>query len=181
MSQWTVIDNLYQLALAGSREEETRLFNLLIARFEAFARLRGLEREEREEVVQNTLAAIAEKYRDINIKVSFAAWVQRIFENKTADFLRRKGTKRARQEQQLEGETTPGTISIDPSLKRQLLECLNKVNERNKRHARILILRYQGFDFSEICSRLRVNRNNCYSILSRARDMLLNCLKTGDI
>ena len=66
------------------------------------------------------------------------------------------------------------------ALERQLLDCLRALNRSNGRHARILNLHYQGYSVEEICRRLSLTRTNFYTILSRARTILLACLEKGD-
>jgi len=66
-------------------------------------------------------------------------------------------------------------------LKKKLLDCLNKINDANTRHARVLNLHYQGFIVREICEKLKLTRNGVYILLSRSRTMLKNCLERGDV
>jgi DNA-directed RNA polymerase specialized sigma24 family protein len=42
-------------------------------------------------------------------------------------------------------------------------------------------MRYQGYNTEEICEKMGLSRNGIYILLSRARKMLENCLKTGEI
>jgi hypothetical protein len=62
-----------------------------------------------------------------------------------------------------------------------LRECLKQVGRANIRYARILNFIYQGQDFDYICQRLTMTRNNAYSVLSRARTMLMKCVDKGII
>ena len=175
------INDLYSLARDGSPGSEDKLFHGLGESFHIFVQQRIWNREDCEEIVQETLAAIAAKYREINFEISFAAWAYKVLENKILHYYR---TKRCR-----ESKFTPGddeqeraaSPATNPDLKRRLLDCLRKISGVNRRHARILNFCYQGFSTDEVCERLGVSRNNVYILLSRARSMLKLCLNEGDI
>ena len=66
-------------------------------------------------------------------------------------------------------------------LKEQLLFCLERVGQSNRRYARILNLYYQGYTTDEVCLRLGINANHSYVALWRARSLLEICLEKGDI
>jgi DNA-directed RNA polymerase specialized sigma24 family protein len=55
------------------------------------------------------------------------------------------------------------------------------VKAANKRYARILVLRYQGYSAEEICDEFKITSKNLYMILSRARVLLKRCIETGEI
>ena len=66
-------------------------------------------------------------------------------------------------------------------LKRKLLDCLACIGRLNRRYARILNLRTQGYEADEVCTMLGVKKNSMYSILHRAKAQLALCLETGDV
>ena len=72
-------------------------------------------------------------------------------------------------------------LDTDPDLKRRLLGCLQKICRQNVRYARILNLHYQGYKTGEVCGRMDVRPATLYSVLSRARSMLEDCLEKGDV
>jgi DNA-directed RNA polymerase specialized sigma24 family protein len=51
------------------------------------------------------------------------------------------------------------------------------MNAEFGRHARILVMKYQGYRTAEICERMSITPNNLYVTLSRARAMLKACLE----
>ena len=121
---------------------------------------------------------IAAKIDDTEFNVSFAAWAYKVLENKLLYYYR---TKKSRSDRFAgEAEVDGVAAQLNPSLKLKLLDCLRKIHAANRRHARILNLRYQGYDTEEICSKIGITRNNVYIILSRARSMLKQCLETED-
>lgn len=175
------LNTLYRKACADDPAAERELFQYLIARFQLFARQRIRRKEDQEEVVQSALTAIWERFRVVEFETGFAAWAQKIFEHKVIDYYRSESFRQRKFTDLPDGDRSVGMSSPDPILKKALIDCLKKVNAANRRHGRILVLRYQGYAFDEICARLNLKANNAYSVLSRARTMLERCLKTGDI
>lgn len=173
------LDQLYRKAAANDQAAESELFRILTARFRYFVRRKVWNEADCEEIVQTALASILKHYRTIEYKVGFAAWAQTIIGNKVTDYYRTEGTRKDVYSQTPE----PGAFSRPENphhdLRRRLLECLRKVNAANRRHARILVLKYQGFQVDEICQRLQMSKTNAYSALSRARSMLAICLEKG--
>jgi len=175
------INDLYSLARDGDRVAVDGLFQGLTESFRIFAQQKIWNREDCEEIVQETLAAIAAKYREINFEISFAAWAYKVLENKLLHYYRTKRCRESKFSRSEEDQDRAVSPATNPDLKRRLLECLRKISGVNRRHARILNLCYQGFSTEEVCNRLGVSRNNVYILLSRARSMLKLCLDKGDI
>ncbi len=167
------------MARKGGSAEEQRLFAVLTDIFRLFVQQRVWSRQDCEEIVQETLTTIAEKYRGIEFETSFAAWAYRVLEHKILHYYRTKRCRESKFAHPPEGVEIATTEPFNPNLKRKLLDCLRQISRGNRRHARILTLRYQGFSAEEICDKLRITRNNAYIILSRARAMLKRCLKEG--
>jgi len=174
------INELQAIARTGDRSTEDELFRRLYARFRLFARQRIRNEADAEEVIQDSLKTIFEKYRQIDFESSFAAWAYQVLTYKLKTYL----STRTRHDRKLEEERIKfdGQVSAnpEPDLERRLQDCLQQVNRANQRHARILNLHYQGYTVAEICARLKLTRTNLYTILSRARAMLAHCLDTGD-
>lgn len=173
------LNSILKAALSGSKESEEELFRNLSARFGYIVRQKIRSIEDGKEILQNALASILANYRETDFTVSFAAWAYRILQNKINDYYRhREVIRKTFNDSGVLAERQVG--ESDPDLKRKLIGCLQKVNGINKRHARILILNYQGYDSDEICRRLGISKGNYYTILSRARVMLEKCLKGED-
>lgn len=173
------IDDLLKAAQSGDRVAENHLFDYLLARFRLFARHKIRDAEDCEELVQEALKAIFQKYRETEFEVSFAAWAHKILEHKILTFYR-DSALRSRKLAGLAKET-PQTASVQPTreLENKLLGCLRKLNKLNRRHARVLLYKYQGYGVDEICNRLGLTRPNMYTMLSRARTWLESCLRKG--
>ncbi len=174
------INAFYLSARDGDARAEEQLFEKLSARFGFFAQQRIWDRDDAQEIAQEALAAVCERYKTIEFQVSFSAWAHKVLDNKILEYYRTRSRMRERESAAENGESTAAHGSSH-MLERQLLECLRRLNIGFKRHARILNLHYQGYSVEEICLRLSVTRTNLYSILSRARSMLLLCLEKGDI
>lgn len=133
-----------------------------------------------EDVVQDALKTVYEKYRTMEFEVSFAGWAYQVLVNKLLSHHRDGRVRRARF--QPESELAPATTEPEPvDLITRLLRCLRKLHAVNPHHARVVNYSYQGFDVDEICRRLHLSRTNLYTILSRARTMLQHCLDKGEL
>ena len=175
------INDLYSAAREGTKTQEDRLFQELSVSFRLFVRQRTKNPHDVEEIVQEALMTIAAKYRSMSFEISFSAWAYRVLENKLLAFYRSRGT-RARHCSGVDvSEVTAAAPEDDAVLRRQLVDCLRQLTRTRLRHARILILSFQGFGTGEICARLSVSQTNLYAMLSRARAMLSKCLNTGEL
>jgi RNA polymerase sigma-70 factor (ECF subfamily) len=173
------LNELYNLAREGDQAAEEPLFHGLSERFGLFVQHRVRSKQDAEEIVQDTLMAIARKYKKVGLITNFTAWAYKALENNLLYYYR---TKQSRAEKVKQMAANPEmSFTPAPELRHQLLECLKKMNRINTRYARILNLHYQGYAVKEICQKLKITENNVYIILSRARSMLKSCLEKGDI
>ena len=177
------INRLYETARSGDKSAEDRLFAYLSARFGVFARLRITNRQEAEDIVQETLATIAAEYREMTFTASFSAWAYKVLNNRLLAYLQTKKRRGDRLEPDPYGTLVADSAADnpDPELKRRLLDCLRKLLGVNPRYARALSQHYQGYSTEEICDRIGIKANTFYSLLSRARSMLDGCLEKGEI
>ena len=148
-----------------------------------FARQRIWNRGDAEEAVQEALMTIYAEYKGITFSTSFSAWAYKVLNNRILNSLRKK----QHESQRVDGNICPKSVASEANvngasdLKRRLLDCLQRIGDRNIRYARILNLHYQGYKTDEICGRLKVKPETFYSILSRARTLLEVCLEKGDL
>ncbi len=175
------INELHEAVMAGAKDAEEQLFKKLNEAFLFFLEQRVLDRADAEEVVQEALMLISNKYRDISFEKSFSAWAYNVLENILKHYYRSKKTRRIRKEQLMSNNDQDRVAYHNPELKRRLEHCLKKINESNNRYARILNLRYQGYSTEEIGGKLGVSSVNVLVILSRARSMLKHCLEEGNV
>ena len=175
------INTLHSRAGNGDKTAENQLFEKLSESFRFFLKQKIMNRQDLEEVVQETMLTIADKYKTIEFKTSFSAWAYRVMENKLLNYYKIKYKSRDRVSSSDEDASEGLVFDIDPVLKKTMLDCLRKINEVYKRHARVLNLHYQGFPVPEMCEKLKLTRNGIYILLSRARTLLKKCLEKGDI
>lgn len=148
-----------------------------------FARQRIRNRGDAEEVVQEALMTIYAEYKSITFNTSFSAWAYKVLNNRILNSLRKKQHESQRIDESICPKSVPSEVDVNGAsdLKRRLLDCLQRIGDRNIRYARILNLHYQGYRTDEICDRLKVIPETFYSILSRARTLLEVCLEKGDL
>lgn len=172
------INKLHSIASNGDKNAERQLFQKLHERFRFIVQQKVVDRWDVEEIVQESLMAIARKYGNIDFKVSFSAWAYKVLENCILNYYRTKARRQSKMERISERQDSISDVP-DPEVKRRLLDCLKKVNETNIRHARILNFSYQGYTIKQICNRLSITKNAAYILLSRARAMLKICMEKG--
>ena len=171
------ITELYTAARDGDKASEHRLFAHLGVSFRAFARLKGMDDSDADDVVQTTLLKIAETYRQTEIHTSFAGWAHAILRNHMMDHFRSRNLARRKTEELTQRRTLVGNPDSHPGLLADLKSCLTDLHERNQSYSRVLMLNYKGYTTAEICEELRIKPGNLYAILSRARASLRECLK----
>jgi RNA polymerase sigma factor (sigma-70 family) len=171
------INELQNRAIDGDKIAEERLFRNLRDKFALIVQHRISDPEACQDVVQDALTTIADKHSSISFETSFAAWAYRVMENKVLQYYRSAGTERKRHARMDLVEHRMAANDLRPETKRRFLQCLRKVVGVNRRFARVLNLRYQGYSIEEICERMGITRNATYNLLSRGRRMLRECLQ----
>lgn len=177
----TDINSLHAKALRGDSASADQMFATLDVSFRLFVRHRVMNSQDGEEIVQDALTTIAEKYGSVQIETSFAGWAHKVLKNKLLDYYKAKHVRAVTAASTEDFDAQAGAPSLDPTLKRRLLDCLRKLHAVNSFHARALNLHHQGYGTDEICARLEITSNNFYVMLSRARTLLRHCLEKGEI
>ena len=171
------INILYTAARDGGAAEERRLLEFLTVSFRHLAQLKMGNAGDAEEVVQDALITIAARYRDMEFEVSFAAWAYKVLRHKIMDCVAKARNRKRLMEQEYDRFEPEPTWQPDPQLREKILDCFRSISSRNRRHARILNLVYQGYTTAEICDRLHLSTGNFYVLLSRSRTALEYCLE----
>jgi RNA polymerase sigma factor (sigma-70 family) len=174
------LNDLQKLALTDS-DAEKQLFELLAARFRSIARRNIWDSVDCEDAVQSALAAVFSRYKTTTYSTSFSAWaygvLQKIVVNHNAERMR----WREKHADLLDNDDANIPFEPDPDLEIRILDCFRKLSRRNKMYARIINFSYQGYNVPDICKRVGLTRTNFYSILSRSRSLLMQCIKKGEI
>jgi RNA polymerase sigma factor (sigma-70 family) len=173
------INSLHKKALEGHEESEKNLFINLTEKFRYLVQLNIRNKEDIEEIVQDTIMVIAGSYKEVEFETNFSGWAYNVLKNNMRHFYRTKKYEKNRFADSDDG--IEQGINPDPYLRIKILDCIKKICRSNRRYARMLNLYSQGFAMEEICSRLSINRSNAYSLLFRARALLEICLDKGDI
>ncbi|NIS15944.1 MAG: sigma-70 family RNA polymerase sigma factor [candidate division Zixibacteria bacterium] len=165
----------------GKTEYEDLLFKMLSERFNQFAHHRIWNADDAEDIVQEALMVIANEFKQLEIRTSFAAWSYKVLNNRILSYIEAKGRNSIRKGMVDLNSVDLQASSSNPDLRLRLINCLKKIDNVNKRHARIINLHHLGFSIDEICTKLTLSRNAVYIILHRVRRMLECCIETGDI
>ena len=176
LSKGMDLAQLYQNAVNGEAAEERKLFDYLYDSFRAIIRLKNVEPDDAEDIVQATLVQIAANYRRVQITSSFAGWAHTVFRNQMIDHFRKVKADR-KKSTELADELGTAAFFPDPRLKAALIDCLGRVDDENPRYARIFTLSVQGYKTEEICNEMAIKRGTLYVILSRVRTALKECLR----
>lgn len=175
------INSLYKKARDGDDKSKKLLFERLYVSFRLFVQRRVMNRHDAEEIIQDAMKTIAQKFTDIDLQTNFAAWAYTVLKNKLMDYYKMRHLHQEKQRQIREESRINGSLEADPVLIIKLKECLKKIGHRHPGYLRILNLYYQGYSTEEICRRLKISSNNFYVTLYRVRSMLEKCLEEGDI
>lgn len=175
------INKLHKEALRGDSESINKLFSELLERFRMFVQNRIWDKSDIEDLVQDTLMTINEKYRNIESGTNFAAWAYKVLKNNMLNYFRTQKYKSRREAETANGGDPPSPWFSDPLLETKMKECLQKISRAKIRYVQVLDLHYQGYTVDEICSQLKITSNALYISLSRARSLLKLCLEKGDI
>ena len=170
------MDELVDKARSGDPRAEKQLFDDLLVRFRYLTKRRVGE-EFYEDIVQDSLGTIFQKYRTETFSVSFLAWSYGVLKMKIGNHLQSKKRHSGRQSELVDDTQVDFRSAIDPNLKRRLIECLREIASGARHFARVLNLSYQGYTTQEICDKLNMTSNHYYVSLSRGRSLLAGCLE----
>jgi len=173
------MNELVLKAIAGDTEAEKEVFEELLTtfRFLVRRRLRWVSHEDSEDIAQDACRTVFEKYRSIDFSEGFAQWSYGVLRMKIGNALKkhRRDSKDSRAIEDI--PLALGAENPNPGFKIALEKCFRVLLKSHARYARILNLSYQGYDTADICSRMGVTAQNCYSTLNRARSHLMSCLQ----
>jgi len=90
------LNALHQAVKEGDRQSEKALFEVLSERFQVLAHQKVWNREDAREVAQEALAVVAQSPPTLEIHTSFAAWAQRVLENRLLAYIKIKQSRQKR-------------------------------------------------------------------------------------
>lgn len=170
------IEQLCVLAQANDTLAERQLFLILTDSFRIFAQHKVRDSAEVEDIVQDALAVVAQKYKETTFVSSFAGWAHNVLRNTLLSHYREKAIHSRLQPEVLASMDRRADPTEDLEFQRKVVHCVERVAKQNRRFARALNLRYQGFTVEETAAKLEIKTDYLYVILTRARSMLEACL-----
>lgn len=176
-----IVQHLLVRARNGDKFAEEEMLEYLRARFNYLAKQR-IEGGDAEDVAQDACITVLEKYKEVLPEIEFEAWAYQVLRNKIGNYFRKRDVRRRAMRDTGLSEQVPEVMSAEPDadLWYRLRICLRKLILAYPRYARVLNLIHQGYTTDEISARLRISRNNLYTILSRGRAMLSDCIFNGE-
>ena len=170
------VNEAYRNAKEGDKTAEEQFCARLLVSFRVVVQRRIWDRADGEDIVQQALITILDKYKTTEIRSNFAAWAHKVLTNKMLDYFKLKQIRARKMDEFVGQQESPVVPPANPDLRARIKGCFAAINQSHKQHARILNLHFQGYSTEEICSTLKITRNNFYVSLSRARSMLERCL-----
>lgn len=176
------MEQLFTRAKSGDFRAEQELFRNLYVRFLTLAK-RRIGEGEAKDIAQDACLTVLQKYKTETFTKGFGAWAYGVLRMKIGNYMqglmeKQKGFVEPRESDAPFQVPTPEPLY---DLKRELIECLQKMAARNRRHIQVISLFYQGYKTSEISDRLRIKPGNLHTLLHRVRQLLRLCLETGRI
>ncbi len=92
----TPIDDLVTRARAGNRDAENALFERLHARIVSLAKKKVWDEQSAQDIAQETLRTVFEKYRAAEMPQGLLPWVFTVLHNKVGNYLKRRRVEAAR-------------------------------------------------------------------------------------
>mgnify|MGYP001565419210 CR=1 FL=1 len=180
---------LVKQAIAGSQKAYSELMSLYWDSIEKIFSLKLLSKEDVEDLAIATFSKAFDKLESYNNSFAFSTWIQTIANNTLIDFFRKKDQKTVSIDQETENEESKGIDVVDSSLdpednliRKQKNKHIVGMVQRLKPHYReLIILRYlDEMSYAEISEKLDMPLGSVKAKLFRARDLLLQILKTNE-
>lgn len=174
------ISNLYLAALNGDKAAENALFQYLFETFTLLVEHKIKDINDRQELIQDVMAIISEKYKTVTLTTNIAAWAYGVFMNSLKRYYRDKKRKSELFKEYEQTHEKGISEPIDYELRDKIIKCLKKINKENNRYAKVLHLHHQGYNTEEISKELNISAKGVYNILFRARSMLKQCMNENE-
>jgi RNA polymerase sigma-70 factor (ECF subfamily) len=133
---------------------------------------------EADDLFQDTVTIMWEKYKTYIPNSDFGAWGVGIAYNLVRNYRRKKARSRFRfsedVEQFIEGDTNKALSNLDYTLE-ALKQCLSKLDTEDKK---IIRLKFEhNFSTEEIAAKIGYSMKSIYVKLARANDFLVRCIR----
>ena len=180
---------LVQKAIAGDQKAYSELMSLYWNTIEKILSLKLASREDVEDLAIATFSKAFDKLESYNDSFAFSTWIQTIANNTLIDFFRKKEQKTVSIDQEKEDEESIGIDVVDSSLdpegnliRKQKNKHIAGMVQSLKPHYRdLIIMRYlDEMSYVEISKKLNMPLGSVKAKLFRARDLLMQILKTNE-
>lgn len=123
-----------------------------------------------EDVMHDGFLTAFEKLEQYKGDNKFGGWLKQITLRKALNFCEmRNKVKKTKLNEDLLATELP-TENEDDQSKKQLQEALNQLNPRYRNA--LILMYYEGYDYEEIGSILKMSYGNCRTLISRAKEQL---------
>jgi DNA-directed RNA polymerase specialized sigma24 family protein len=170
------MNDIFEKAKKGNEKAEQELFRELFVRFRHFA-IQRVDEETAKEVAQRACVTVLEKYKTETFTVSFQAWAYGVMKMTLLKVIQSESRQSMKELPIIDGFEPPQSESVNPMLRTYLLECIKWLAGSYTKYARILNLRYLGYNTDEICDKLKVSSDQYYVYVGRGRSLLRDCLE----
>ena len=180
---------LVQKAIAGDQKAYSELMSLYWNTIEKILSLKLTSREDVEDLAIATFSKAFDKLESYNDSFAFSTWIQTIANNTLIDFFRKIEQKTVSIDQEKEDEESKGIDVVDSGLdpegnliRKQKNKHIAGMVQSLKPHYRdLIILRYlDEMSYAEISKKLNMPLGSVKANLFRARDLLMQILKTNE-
>lgn len=157
--------------------EFLELFLLNERRLRAFTRALITNREESQDVFQQALLTMLEKFPERDHRGDFVDWAFRVISFKALEWTKRKRRSRLRFDEQILQSVASDAIAVDRSWSARsaaLMQCLRGLSSEDRG---LLARRYEdGESIAHIAGTTGLTEHTVYRRLSRLRKRLLECI-----
>ena len=176
------MNQLLDRARQGDKAAERQLFEFLLLRFRAFAKLK-LNEDVADDIAHDACLTILEKVRSGFTPDDFDHWAHGVLRNKIGNYYRHRDIQQRFEAGAGSTDQLPEDCrrQATPLLRKNLLDCMRVLIKEFPVHARVLNLVYQGYDTVEISHRLKLKPGYVYSILSVGRRLLRECMREKEL
>ena len=180
---------LVKQAIEGSQKAYSDLMSLYWDSIEKFFSLKLLSKEDVEDLAIATFSKSFDKLESYNNSFAFSTWIQAIANNTLIDFFRKKEQKTVSIDQEKEDEESLAIDIVDTGLdpegdlirKQKNKHIVGLVHRLKPHYRELIILRYlDEMSYAEISEKLDIPLGSVKAKLFRARDLLLQILKTNE-
>jgi RNA polymerase sigma factor (sigma-70 family) len=180
---------LVEEALAGSQKAYADLMSLYWEQVERFLSSKLSGREDVEDLAIATFSKAFDKLETYNTSFAFSTWLLTIASNTLIDFFRKKEQKTLSIDRDRSDDERPvlniADAGLDPEgnlIRKQKNKEISRMVHRLKPHYReLIILRYlDELSYAEIAEKLNMPIGSVKAKLFRARDLLMDILKSNE-